>query len=256
MKSISKENMLLISLPIIIFSALLFMFLSPFEDPLIVDSMTRFFYSIAIIIMIILMKYDILNPFQKKRWKTLFVAVPALLISLNNFPIIAFLNGQATLHADAHVYAFLLQCISVGLLEELIFRGLLLTYLLDRFKKHKYGIMKAIVISALIFGFIHLLNLFSGASIIPTLLQVSYSILTGLMWATLIVITKNIWIGAILHALYNFTGLLFPTLGIITNQFDTLTIIITISLSVLVAIFYANKLYQLTFNGPKKDASY
>ena len=54
--------------------------------------------------------------------------------------------------------------------------------------------------------------------------------------------TKNIWLVVILHSIYNFTGLLFPTLGTLTNKYDLATILITTILALLVA-FYTYKAY-------------
>ena len=138
------------------------------------------------------------------------------------------------------VLIFALECISVGFFEEVIFRGLILVLLIQKFSKTKQELFIAIVLSSSIFGLMHLWNLMMGASFYDTFLQVGYSFLMGMMWAIVFLKTKNIWFVVFLHAAYNFFGRVVTTLGTVNNQFDTATIVLTVVLSVIVAcsMFY------------------
>lgn len=233
-----KENNTRIILVVVILLIIdmLFMFYNNFENKVLSDSIVRLLYSVVIIIMIYAFKFNLLKP---RSYKAMIFALPALLVAINNFPFVAYLSGNTTFNSSTtDVYYFILQVISTGLFEELIFRGLFLYWMLDLFKDKKHAILKAMIISSLIFGFVHLFNIFAGASIPMTLLQMLYSTLTGLMWSATLILTRNIWLTALMHAIYNFAGLFFPTLGSVTGQWDIWTVTITIVLSISVAFFY------------------
>ena len=69
----------------------------------------------------------------------------------------------------------------LAILEEVLFRFLLFSFLAKKMPK-----IAALFLQAAIFGLLHLLNLFGGAGVGPTFLQVGYSfangLVCGLMW--------------------------------------------------------------------------
>ena len=69
--------------------------------------------------------------------------------------------------------------LNIGFIEEIIFRGFLFRALT------KHGINNAVLISNIIFGIGHILNLFCGAELISTLVQIIYSISIGYLYATI-----------------------------------------------------------------------
>lgn len=137
--------------------------------------------------------------------------LPCLFVAVANFPFSAVFGGAATVERTDLIWLFALNCLCVGLMEELLFRGLLQSLLFDVFKKR--GIIVAVAVNSALFGAWHLANLFAGASIGPTLLQAGYSFLIGAMLSSVLLRTGNIWTGVFLHALFNFGGLIVPTLG-------------------------------------------
>jgi membrane protease YdiL (CAAX protease family) len=102
--------------------------------------------------------------------------------------------------------------------------------------KTRKDVFWSIVYSSLIFGGIHIVNLFAGSSIVPVIQQLGYSFLIGAMCAVALIITRNIWMSVMLHATFNFAGGLIPTLGS-GNIWDTATIIITAVLAVIVTVY-------------------
>jgi hypothetical protein len=101
----------------------------------------------------------------------------------------------------------------------------------------------AVLISSLIFGLSHLLNIFTGADVAATFLQIGYSILTGGMFAFALIKTKNILFSVLLHAVYNFGGLLFSKQGLgMGVVFDTPTAVMMAVVAVIVGIFVIIKL--------------
>lgn len=201
------------------------------------NSLLRF--SGGIIFMIIIFRLGLNKIFEfKDVSKALLIVIPALIISINNFPIFAYFDGRTDLVEPVYtVYLFALECLSIGFFEEIIFRGLILTLFLKKLPKTKQGVFQAVVLSSLVFGAVHLLNLFTGASFGNTILQIGYSFLVGMMWAVMYLKTKNIWIVMALHASYNFFGQVIFQLGNVTNRYDVYTIVITLLLSVLVTVY-------------------
>lgn len=89
-----------------------------------------------------------------------------------------------------------------GLMEEAVFRGLVLRALLPG------GLLRAAILSSLIFASAHLLNLTMGANLNDTILQVIVAFLAGLAFTAPLVVTRNIWPLVVYHALFNFVGYL------------------------------------------------
>lgn len=89
-----------------------------------------------------------------------------------------------------------------GFMEEAIFRGLLLRILLPG------GLMRAALLSSLFFALAHFLNLFMGANLSATILQVIVAFLASLVFTAPLAITRNIWPLVIIHGFGNFIGYL------------------------------------------------
>ncbi len=197
------------------------------------------------VFVIILFSFNYASLFKSKHLrKSLLIIIPALIISVNNFPIIAFFDGRALLTEPVYrVYLFFIECLSIGFFEEILFRGIILVLLLKKLADKKNGVLLAIIFSSAIFGLSHVFNLYSGASIDDTLLQVGYSFLVGMMWAVIFLKTGNLWLTMLLHATYNFFGQVMFYLGSVDGRYDIYTIVITIMLAVIIA-FYSVFLFR------------
>lgn len=137
--------------------------------------------------------------------------LPCLLVALCNFPFHALAAGTARVERTDLIWLFALDCLGVGLMEELLFRGLLLPVFFDLFRGRK--VILPVFLDAALFGLWHLANLFYGAPVGATLMQVGYSFLIGGMLSAVFLKTGNMWTSVFLHALFNFGGLLVSTLG-------------------------------------------
>ena len=106
-------------------------------------------------------------------------------------------------------------------------------------KKHKTrkDIFYSIVFSSLIFGAIHIVNLFAGSGIVPVVLQLGYSFLIGSMCAVILLITKSLWISVLTHAVFNFAGGVMPTFVSGFKIWTPGEVILTVVVSILVAIY-------------------
>lgn len=104
-------------------------------------------------------------------WVLLFpvlIALPA---------VVARLGGVEPARALERLAFWVVLAVLIGFVEEVCFRGLILRALAPR------GIWLAAVVSSLLFGLMHVLNLLSGADLGGTLLQVGYATTMGFAFA-------------------------------------------------------------------------
>lgn len=167
--------------------------------------------------------------------------LPCFLVAINNLPFIPWIKGSCVFAevGIVEILLFVLYCVLVSTFEELIFRGVLFPSFLSCFKKSKKGLNQAMVLSSLVFGLVHILNLFGGAGVVDTIIQVGYSTLIGGLCVFVFVKTYNILYSIFIHGVYNFCGLLFnSSIGLGRGVFfDTATIIITIIIGFAVGFF-------------------
>jgi hypothetical protein len=211
------------------------------------DTSIRMILGTALIIMLYYLGFD---PFKKSSKPLLWVAfiiLPGLFIAINNFPWSAFLSGRTMLNEPHHlVYLYAIECLSIGFLEETVFRGIILAIFIQRLPHTKAGAFQAILVASALFGIIHLVNLAVGASLPDTLLQVGYSFLMGALWSVVYLATKSLLYPMLLHATYNFFGLVLYRLGSVTDRFDLITILVTAFMALIVSLFYFGVFGRLT----------
>ena len=209
------------------------------------DTLIRIVGSLLFIYFLIRFGYKDMFQFSVTKAVVIF-SLPAILISLNNFPISAYLNGRyAGNMPNTLAYLFAFECMGVGLFEEIIFRGLLLMVLIQYLPKTKKGNLIAVILSSVLFGLIHIFNIFYGGAFDSTVLQVSYSFLMGMMWAIIYLKTRNIWIVMVLHATYNYFGNVLFQLGTVTRRFDSITIVVTLLIAVFALVYYLYHFIQM-----------
>ena len=175
--------------------------------------------------------------------QNLLYLIPCVLIAIDNFQFSSYFHGNMQLihRQPLDFLLFALYCLSVGLFEECIFRGVIFSVLAGCFSKDKKGVLKTYFLSAVIFGVAHLFNGFS----LGTLLQVVYTVLTGGLFAFCLMKTKNILCCAFVHGLYNFCGLLFDTQGLGTGVvFDVGTVVTMAIVGVCVGIFVLYSVFR------------
>ena len=178
-------------------------------------------------------------------WRSLAYCLPCFAVVINNLPIIALICGTAqVVKPVSYVLLFALECLLIGVFEETAFRGAVMLIMLEKRRASTRQIFMVVVASSAVFGGIHLLNLLAGAGIGPTLQQVGYSFLIGGMCAAVVLKTRNIWLAALLHGIFDFCGFLLPTLGE-GSWWDTPTIIITVLLAVAVTAYICLSLWRL-----------
>jgi uncharacterized protein len=100
----------------------------------------------------------------------------------------------------------------VGFVEEVFFRGLMLNPL----KSH--GLWKAAIITSLLFGLTHAMNVLAGKSVAEDAAQIFYAVAIGFAYAALVLKKGILWPLVLAHFLIDFTnfvqkpGFTFPPL--------------------------------------------
>ena len=208
------------------------------EDDLVNSMLGRTIYYLAIGGLFIWLQYILGNsPYMSIKTLTAKRALwclPCLLVILANFPFSALIRGTLTVNRPDLIWLFLLYVLGIALVEEIVFRGVLLFLLLDVFRSQKLRYFLSVLISSLIFALFHLTNVFAGMDIGSVMLQLVYTFLIGGMLAVVAIKTKSIWMGVFIHMAFNVGGLMSVTIARGDPQ-DRVFWILTIACGILCA---------------------
>ena len=92
----------------------------------------------------------------------------------------------------------------IGLCEELIFRGGVLNLLLLRWGGTKKGITRAVVLSSVLFGAVHITNWLNYPQLFwTTLSHMVYATFFGVLIAAAYLRSRNLWAVSLLHAIFD-----------------------------------------------------
>jgi uncharacterized protein len=128
------------------------------------------------------------------RWTDLLWFVPALIpTAINLIPGLEFVSLR-------HVAFVLVAMLLLGFVEEGYFRGLMLTALKPR------GLWKAVIVSSILFGLTHSLNVLSGKSVGDDIAQIIYAFAIGFGFAALVLRTGIIWPLVLAHFAIDFVN--------------------------------------------------
>lgn len=94
----------------------------------------------------------------------------------------------------------------VGAAEETLFRGLLLNNMIRKWGATKNGVIRAVTVSALIFGEIHLINTFV-APFATVVIQAVNAACAGILFSAIYICCKNIWAVITVHMLVDWIAL-------------------------------------------------
>ena len=168
--------------------------------------------------------------------------MPVLVIAL----IMLIVNGGELL-IDRHLnipnfISLIIASIAIGIAEEFIFRGWLQNEVMDRFGEGKKGALITILMSGLLFGLFHIINVFSGQDLFTSLMQVIQTSAIGILFCSVYFASRNIWSLVFLHSFYDFSVLLSEVNSykdcINNTDVSMIVNIITLIISVLFAVIY------------------
>lgn len=175
--------------------------------------MDKIFADILIIILCCLMikKMGIWDGagFNKKGFRTgLLYGIPFLVIGIASIFVsnIGIDWEQLSFLGVSHVAVFTINMIFVGANEEIWMRSLVLNGFISKYGTDKKALWKAIIMSAIIFGLIHIPNIFFMEPI-TVLVQVINAMSAGILFAVIFIKCKNIWAGITVHAIVDWCSL-------------------------------------------------
>lgn len=94
----------------------------------------------------------------------------------------------------------------VGLFEETAFRGLILYAFLRSWEDERFGVLKSVLISSLLFGIAHLATVMTGNTLPGAIFQASSTVISGILYAALVLYGRSIWPAVIGHFLVDGIG--------------------------------------------------
>ena len=198
---------------------------------------------------------------QKGEWKALLFAIPALVVAVNNLPIVAIANGTAHLTGGSvYFLAFAVECLGVGLFEEIAFRGVIFPFVLGKTGTGKKGRFVAFIVSSGMFGLLHLVNLLGGFSG-GVFLQVGYSFLIGSMLAVCTFRGAGVFSCALVHAAFNYCGNIISSerglgFGAFSDVWCWQEVLLTAVVGVAAIVYFVILLYRSKADVAEKFAVY
>lgn len=130
---------------------------------------------------------------EKGTAKRMLYFSPLLLIALSPFAAGINFNGGAAL-----IFANLFLTLGIGMAEEIFFRGIICGLWLE------CGVGKAMMLSSVLFGLSHILNLAGGADFGETILQICFALVYGMVFALIFAESGSLLPCVLLHALHDF----------------------------------------------------
>ena len=147
--------------------------------------------------------------------KSMFAGIPLLIYILTL--VISFFNiSRINTDFIPSIPANIFQQITVGVFEESLFRGLLMTALIIKFCDKTKGRFLTVYLCGLLFGLLHFVNAFtsgSGYGNVSTALVTALGlVLPGIAFSVVYLYSKNLLGCIILHALYDIVSSMYSGL--------------------------------------------
>lgn len=140
--------------------------------------------------------------------------------------VIAFSHFVAGFAADLSIGLFtanLFLTLSIGMAEEIYFRGIICRIWIDKSKA------KAVVISSVLFGICHLMNIAGGAAVLTTTLQICFAVIYGFVFALIFIRAGSLIPCILFHALHDMCSFISAegstTMNVILGAAQTLILV-------------------------------
>lgn len=132
-----------------------------------------------------------------------YILIVSVALGVLNFFSISFNHSPSV----SQIVLFILETALGVVFEELLFRGVIQNKLIEYYEFRGKSVWGALVISSLIFGLTHILNLIGQPYfVIGTLTQVIYTFSLGILIGCVYWRSGNIWIAFLLHFIFNILG--------------------------------------------------
>ena len=155
---------------------------------------------------------------KKGSSKKLLFCIPLIVVALSHFVV-----GPASGLSIGLFAADLFLTLSIGMAEEIYFRGIICNVWLEK------GPYKAMVISSILFGISHLMNIAGGAGVLVTLLQICFAFIYGLVFALIFIRSGSLIPCILLHALHDMCSFISAdgtvTVNVVLGAVQTLILV-------------------------------
>lgn len=220
-KAFEKHETLFCIILIIIYLVVNFLCVQNFGETSFVGFIANTILSVCLIVIMLVLKrtsYYGLKKIENVRQYLYFI--PLLVIVTVNL-----WNGFNINHSSSEIIFHILTMLNIGFIEEIIFRGFLFKMMA------KTNVRCAVIVSAVTFGAGHIINLISGAELIPTLIQVCYATATGYLFVIIFQKSKSLVPCIITHCLVNSLS--------VFNVENTLSLYIAPVFLIIIPLVYA-----------------
>jgi membrane protease YdiL (CAAX protease family) len=156
-------------------------------------------------------------------WRTVVPALPLAIL-----PLLMALFAPIRVSDPTRIVLLALIAMMTGFAEEAVFRGVVVSTLLPQ------GMIRAVILSSLWFGALHLVNLLAGADPLATALQIIVAALYGFTATAILVYTGSIWPLILIHGFQDFMA--FATTGSIANTGKPMASEVGVVIAIMVPI--------------------
>lgn len=252
-----KRSHIIISILLFVLGALCYIFFEALHTEILADELankflcgfiSRFGLSLLFAWLLYMFGGRSFLLFSKQFFISLAWSLPCFMVALVNFPYSGLINKTVVFDRLDLLGLYALYIFGICLIEELVFRGVLLILVKDIFKNAKHAPIFVTIMTAAIFSLFHLTNLFRGGGIGDVLLQCLYTFLIGAMLTITMLKLNNIWLCVLIHAIFNFGGMLLAEGMISGNNWDVVFWVLTITSGVLCAGHVIYSLIKLDKN--------
>lgn len=121
--------------------------------------------------------------------------------------ITGILKTDAVLNSLPTILLGVFMMISIGVREEIVYRGIIQNVFMEKYSKTNKGIWLSILLSSLLFGLTHAFNLFHGVEPLGVLVQVITTTGIGTLFGAVYARSGSIYALIFIHAFTDFAGL-------------------------------------------------
>lgn len=191
------------------------------------------------------------KPFTCKREMNPWLFLPFIFVAGSNF-IYAFLYLKPSVQFESSVFfTSLIDLTLCVILEELLFRNLLLEFFIQLFTDKKLKDELSILCSAISFSLMHAINFF-GNPVGSVFSQLGYTFFLGLAFGYMALFSENHFLPSIAHFIFNFLNtLLFTTLYSL-EEYTWMYFVLSISIG-LAFVLYLVLVYVLSHRKKESD---
>ncbi len=195
-------------------------------------------------------KSDKFWPTVLKAWPILAVAIVYLITSI----VTVAKNGMN----GYELVGLIIFTLFIGIFEEFMCRGWVQNEFIERFGDNRKNVIYSILVSSILFGFMHITNVFfNNQSLTETLLQIFNATILGVALGAVYYKSKNIWVPVFFHAFWDFAVMLseinFGTTCVIPSTPSDESILLLIVGLFIIAFQNIPQIYTaLTFLGKKE----